>query len=273
MKRLILAAAALLIATLPTRAFAQEDIGFAPVAERTISTPAFSDAHVAGLLKTLDGLVGKPTDPTAWAKDNSINFWRLMNRLQIGTLSPAQEAMVLARFDAYEQAHPADADFLNIQRHMVRDLMIGKVAPEIVGKDYDGVEFKLSDSRGKVTVLYFTGQWCGPCRGEYPYERLMLEVHAKDPFAIVSVNSDEKLETAKKAKEDERLTFRSFWDGYVEKKSTSGPIASAWNVTGWPAIYILDAKGVIRFAQLRQEDILKAVGQLLAEQRAAEPRK
>ncbi len=262
------------VLALPTAAFAQqEDIGFATVPERTITTPPFTDAHVAGLLTTLDGLLAKQTDATKWAKDGSLHFWRLMNRLQLGQLSDAQTAMVLARFDTYEKAHATDKAFLDVQRHMVRDLMIGRTAPEIVGKDYDGVEFKLSDYRGKVTVLYFTGQWCGPCRGEYPYERLMLEVHKDDPFAIVSVNSDEKLDTAKKAKIDERLAFRSFWDGYVEKKSTSGPIASAWNVTGWPAIYILDAKGTIRFAQLRTTDILKAVSQLVSEQRAAEAKK
>jgi peroxiredoxin len=249
-----------------------EDIGFAPVPDRTITTPAFSDAYVSGLLTTLDALLAKQTDPQKWAKDGGLHFWRLMNRLQTGQLSAPQSAMVLAKFDAYEKAHPADKAFLDVQRHMVRDLMIGRAAPEIVGKDYDGVEFKLSDYRGKVTVLYFTGQWCGPCRGEYPYERLMLELHKNDPFAIVSVNSDPKLETAKQAKHDERLEFRSFWDGYLEK-NTSGPIASAWNVTGWPAIYILDAKGTIRFAQLRQEDIMKAVKQLIAEQREADAKK
>lgn len=275
MKRLLtsLIFAALTLTLAPVAAFAQqEDIGFAPVAERVFAMPDFTDAHVSGLLKILDTLVSKQTDPEKWSKDAGLHFWRLMNRLQIGKMSAAQEAMVLAKFDAFEKAHPKDKAFIDVQRSMVRQLMIGKTAPEIVGKDYDGVEFKLSDYRGKVTVLYFTGQWCGPCRGEYPYERLMLEVHKNDPFAIVSVNSDSKLDVAKKAKVDEHLDFRSFWDGYLEK-NTGGPIATAWNVTGWPAIYVLDAKGTIRFAQLRQEDILKAVSQLIAEQRAAEPKK
>lgn len=273
MRRAALLISCALLLALPSVAFAQqEDIGFAPVPAREIAMPKFTDAYVSGLLATLETLVAKQTDPEKWSKDAGLHFWRLMNRLQLGQMSTAQEASILAKFDVYEKAHPKDKAFVDIQRKTVRELMIGKTAPEIVGKDYDGVEFKLSDTRGKVTVLYFTGQWCGPCRGEYPYERLMLEVHKNDPFAIVSVNSDAKLETAKQAKADEKLNFRSFWDGYLEK-NTSGPIASAWNVTGWPAIYILDAKGTIRFAQLRTEDILKAVNQLIAEQRAAEPKK
>ena len=40
-----------------------------------------------------------------------------------------------------------------------RNLVVGKEAPDIVGKDLEGVEFKLSDYRGKVVVLDFWGNW------------------------------------------------------------------------------------------------------------------
>ena len=36
---------------------------------------------------------------------------------------------------------------------------IGMEAPEIIGVDLDGVEFKLSDYRGKVVMLDFYGDW------------------------------------------------------------------------------------------------------------------
>ena len=38
-------------------------------------------------------------------------------------------------------------------------LQIGMEAPDITGDDIDGVEFKLSDYRGKVVVLDFWGHW------------------------------------------------------------------------------------------------------------------
>lgn len=41
----------------------------------------------------------------------------------------------------------------------IRFLSIGKVAPEIEGKDLDGESFKLSDYRGKVVVIDFWGDW------------------------------------------------------------------------------------------------------------------
>ena len=38
-------------------------------------------------------------------------------------------------------------------------LRVGVIAMEIEGEDIDGVKFKLSDYRGKVTVLDFWGNW------------------------------------------------------------------------------------------------------------------
>lgn len=41
----------------------------------------------------------------------------------------------------------------------LRNLRVGKPAPEIEGEDLDGVKFKLSDYKGKVVVLDFWGDW------------------------------------------------------------------------------------------------------------------
>jgi hypothetical protein len=43
--------------------------------------------------------------------------------------------------------------------YATKNIGIGKVAPEIVAEDLDGVKFKLSDYRGKVVVLDFWGDW------------------------------------------------------------------------------------------------------------------
>ncbi len=41
----------------------------------------------------------------------------------------------------------------------MKNLAIGKVAPEIEGEDVDGKRFKLSDYRGKVVLIDFWGDW------------------------------------------------------------------------------------------------------------------
>ncbi len=41
----------------------------------------------------------------------------------------------------------------------IRNLSVGKVAPDIDGEDQDGKRFKLSDYRGKVVLLYFWSEF------------------------------------------------------------------------------------------------------------------
>ncbi len=47
--------------------------------------------------------------------------------------------------------------------------------------------------------------------------------------------------------------------------STSGPIATAWNVRGWPTVYVIDEKGVIqgKFLGFQKEPIDTMVEQLV----------
>jgi hypothetical protein len=55
-----------------------------------------------------------------------------------------------------------DADLLQQAKEAlfeIEHLQVGCAAPDIVAKDTDGVEFKLSDYRGKVVLLDFWGFW------------------------------------------------------------------------------------------------------------------
>jgi len=99
-----------------------------------------------------------------------------------------------------------------------------------------------------------------------PHERSLVEQMKDESFALIGVNSDPK-ETVKKALVDEKISWRHFWDG----GTTHGPIATTWNVSGWPTIYILDEKGVIRAKNLRDDAMTKKVEELLAEMKAAGP--
>lgn len=54
--------------------------------------------------------------------------------------------------------------------------------------------------------------------------------------------------------------------------TTRGALPTRWNVQGWPTIYILDAKGVIRFRDLRGEEMESAVLGLIQEAKEAKGR-
>lgn len=94
----------------------------------------------------------------------------------------------------------------------------------------------------------------------YPDERSLVKRLENRPFVLLGVNSDRDREATKQVLQTEQITWRSWWDG----GSTSGPIATKWNVSGWPTVYLLDHQGVIRHKGLRGESLDKAVDELLA---------
>ena len=91
------------------------------------------------------------------------------------------------------------------------------------------------------------------------------------PFAMLGINSDFNgdLEKIHAMLAEQKITWRQAIDG-----TTSGPLATKWNVRGWPTIYLLDAKGVIRFkgGDCRGASLGKNVDKLLEEMDASAPK-
>jgi hypothetical protein len=55
------------------------------------------------------------------------------------------------------------------------------------------------------------------------------------------------------------MTWRSWWDG----GGTDEPIQTAYNVSHWPTTYLLDSQGVIRYFDIRDKQLDKAIDELL----------
>ncbi len=101
----------------------------------------------------------------------------------------------------------------------------------------------------------------------FPHERSLVAKYKDEPFAIIGINSDKDLVALKDVRAKENITWRSFWNG---PEGTGGPISAAWNVHGWPTLYILDAKGVIRYKAVGGDEaaIDAALEKLLTEMQA-----
>lgn len=205
-------------------------VGFAERPPNDLAVPSLADRDVTRLVSTLDSMLAVPKPAADWKTDATFTLWQFAGQLQASRLTVTQEAQVLEHLDGVRRTHPDSAPAIDKTRYMLTHLTVGKTAPEISGEDLDGAPFKLSDYRGKIVLLAFTGEWCGICRSQYPYERLLLELYKNWPFAIVSVDSGNSRDDTKRMHADQGLAFRSWWDGGPDKK-TNGPIASAWNCT------------------------------------------
>lgn len=87
-----------------------------------------------------------------------------------------------------------------------------------------------------------------------------MERHKNQPFAILGINTDSNAETFRTERVAFELNYRSIFDG-----STDGPLTRSWGVQGFPTVYVLDAKGVIRAKGGSGAALDAKVAELLAE--------
>lgn len=75
-----------------------------------------------------------------------------------------------------------------------------------------------------------------------PHEQLLVKRLQNQPFALLGINIDSDRKTPRALDAKLGNNWRSWWD--PEQK-----IAGRWDVEYLPTIYILDHRGIVRFAQ------------------------
>lgn len=76
---------------------------------------------------------------------------------------------------------------------------------------------------------------------------------------MVGVNTDPP-ETLSRLVKNSTTTWRNFRDERV-----GGEISGKWKIQGWPTVYVLDHKGVIRHVDIRGEELDQALSKLIKE--------
>jgi RNA polymerase sigma factor (sigma-70 family) len=144
--------------------------------------------------------------------------------------------------------------------HDVQDLREGRVAPAIDGTDLHGAPIKLADFRGKVVLLIFWGTWCGNCIAEVPHERELAKKLEGRPFTILGIDAGDDREDALRAVNTHKMSWPQVFDGDIG----TGKVVAAYNVKGFPTIYLIDEAGVIRArGDIRGAELLERVETLV----------
>jgi len=107
--------------------------------------------------------------------------------------------------------------------------------------DEQGNAFRLSDFRGKPVVLNFWASWCPPCKAEMPdFDKLYGELGDEIQFMMIDLvdGRRETVEIGARFIQAQGYGFPVLFDTQYEA-------ASAYNVSGIPATYFIDAQGYI----------------------------
>ena len=127
----------------------------------------------------------------------------------------------------------------------------GAKAPDFTLTDTKGNKVTMSSVKGKIKIIDFWASWCGPCRMNNPHlKKLYEEFHPKG-LEIIGVSLDTDKEAWEAAIEKDGLT----WVNVSSLKGWECEIAHLYNVTGVPALFILDEHNNIMATGLRGEQL------------------
>ena len=74
-----------------------------------------------------------------------------------------------------------------------------------------------------------------------PHEKALVKRLANEPFALLGVNGDGEADRVLPLLQAEGITWRNAMDITYQ-----GEWNTKWNINRWPALFLIDAKGIIR---------------------------
>ncbi len=116
------------------------------------------------------------------------------------------------------------------------------MAPDFTLKTHDGKSLTLSKLRGKRgALLVFFATWCPHCMTEVPHIKEFVKKSKDAGVLVFGVNIKQPKRVVDKFVKDKDVNYRILLDD-------EGKVAKAFNVSGIPAIFGIDASGAIRFS-------------------------
>jgi peroxiredoxin len=192
------------------------------------------------LLVTWDPAVGRWYERVKWEPD----YLALMKAEQ-----PKREAEAVKLFERVaakygdllsgSRGHQTYGECARAAVFRIRNLTVGKPAPDFACTDAAGQTIRLSALKGQVVLLDFWATWCGPCRAEFPHMRELKRQYAGRPLTIVGISVDEDRGAWEKFLKKEQLPWAQWYTG-------PAGVVKDWNVCLYPTRYLIDHKGVIR---------------------------
>lgn len=164
--------------------------------------------------------------------------------------------------DALVKTYPADPFVQHVDAMIKQNIIIGSEAPDIVMKDPEGKERKLSSLRGNVVLLDFWASWCGPCRGENPNVVKLYHKYNQKGFEVFSVSLDRTHDAWVNAIKADGLV----WPNHVsDLKGWTSSGGATYGVMSVPTTILIDREGKIIAKNLRGEELARKLAEIFGE--------
>ncbi len=124
----------------------------------------------------------------------------------------------------------------------------GELARDFIGTAPDGAIVRLSDLRGRPTIINFWATWCTSCLAELPDFNEVQQELGVENLHVVAVNTGESASVAQEWLD--RLEIDAF---HIALDPTL-VVSDAYGVFGMPTSFFLDADGIVRATYVGQLD-------------------
>lgn len=141
---------------------------------------------------------------------------------------------------------------------ILRNVEIGKLAPDFTMNDSTGKPVTLSSLKGKVLLVDFWAAWCGPCRAENPNVVKAYKLYSKKGFDILGCSFDQNRDKWLKAIKDDKLT----WHHVSDLKGWANAAGKLYGINSIPANVLLDKDQKIIARNLRGDDLTKKLAEV-----------
>jgi len=158
------------------------------------------------------------------------------------------------------QKRAATSGYLQVRDRATQISLLGSPAPDLTVKDWiSGSGVDLKSLRGRVVLLEFWATWCKPCQEMFPKLVKLYKEESPNGFEIIALTRHylayrataeamhEELQLMRRMIEEHGVTFPV---GVAEDEK----LQATYGANGLPTVFLIDRKGIIRYAGPGGED-------------------
>lgn len=139
----------------------------------------------------------------------------------------------------------------------VEKLVNQPAPPLVIEKWYNG-DFWQLNLKNRVILLDFWGVWCGPCKRQIPILKNLFKEYSKQGLVVIGVHTQLKKEDIPEFISKEAVP-------YIVGVDYQNRTAEMYHVSGYPTMFIIDRKGLIRVVDPEKKQLQRLLSFLLRE--------